>query len=163
MNAFCNCPLNPVFQGPMVVTPRLRHIQKIIVAKITDKDTPPIMITYFQKFLELSVWFCSVVSGSEKFDEVFRRWGWGRGAGIGVVPCLCFFGTAGKVPLLLELVTVLIESEEGNELLTGAAARLLDSSRSLRRWVLTIFCALSSTSSRTEPVQIQDSIVSYIL
>lgn len=52
-NAFCNCPLSPVVQGPIVVTPLLRHMQSMTAATMSKSATPGTTKTYFHIFPEL--------------------------------------------------------------------------------------------------------------
>lgn len=130
-NAFCNCPLNPVFQGRMFFTARLRQTKHMNVTSNAKKTATNIPTMYFH-------------SSPEYLLLAF--WGWATewwclgGAGAGECKGSFFsFGTAGNDPLLLVLGRTIIGSA-AEAPVAGAAARLLDCSASLRRTVLSRLC-----------------------
>jgi hypothetical protein len=151
MNAFCNCPLNPVFQGPMDVTAWLRNMQKTAAETMSKTATPAITIKYFHVFPEVPplecCWFVGVaeklpgdwIDSSSGFEPLESA---GEGSGAdGGGSFLFLFGTAGKAPLLLVVGRSMICPEDDPSP-AGAAARLLECSSSLRRANLTSFCAM---------------------
>ena len=160
MNAFCNCPLNPVFQGPMVATAWLRNMQKIAAARMSKTATPAEIMIYFHVFPEVPLlegFWLSVFPG-EPGEWTgclleFELLGWaGEGCGAGGGDFFFFsFGTAGKAPLLRIVGRAMIGPEGDDPSLAGAAARLLDCSSSLRRAKLTSFWAIWTMCGSDEP------------
>lgn len=127
-NAFCNCPLNPDFQGLMSFTARVRQTQNMMVATITTKIATNTPIIYFPLSPECS---------SSFFVPLALPTAWWGGDSAGEREGFFFsLGIAGNEPLLLVLGTaIMVSSGEGP--LTRAATKLTDSPASLRRTVLT--------------------------
>lgn len=53
-NAFCNCPLNPVFQGLSFWAALLLHMTMMATTKISRKTALAIPTIYFHEFLDFS-------------------------------------------------------------------------------------------------------------
>lgn len=133
MKAFCNCPLNPVFQGPIVLVALLLQMINMAEARMTENnptDNPTIRFRGFPDFpaagLVVSVALCSWL---------------GVGVGIGAGDSFFLFGFAGNEPLLLLGRVSVGPGWVGATILGGMAARLLDCSTSTRR---TFFSWLST-------------------
>jgi len=152
-NAFCNCPLRPVFQGPMVVTPCFRHLKSKPATKMIKTPTIGMIRKYIHVFPEVPlVGDCSLNGFSAEWVEALAPivgglagesngtgdWGW----------CFFAFGIAGKAPLLRVVGRAIIGWEEDPPP-AGAAWRLLDCSSSLRRTKL----ARISTFCSGDPAQ----------
>lgn len=144
INAFCNCPLIPVFQGFITFAARFRQMQSMITTRMTKTATPVIIMIYFHNFPDAPLgefcWLAWFTCGETE--------GEGNGAG----DWFCFLlvsGTAGKAPLLWVIGTELI-SIVGPPL-KGAAARLLDWSNNLRRTELIIFGTFWPNSDSSWP------------
>lgn len=128
-NAFCNCPLNPVFQGPMDLAALLLQMQMIAIIMMSKRSPKKMATIYFQL--------------SRDFPESGTGISASPWSGPGPVPLSCcggdvvedgatFPGTAGNDPLLL-LLGWAITLPNGAPPLAGAAARLFDPSSNLRR------------------------------
>lgn len=114
MNAFCSCPLSPVFQGLMLFAPCLLQMKSTATKRVRKKAKLGITETYFQFIPEEPPEGFPFGTLGEPFDAAGYR-----------------FTTAGKDPLLR--VTGAVSS--GVAPIPGAARRFLDSSRSLRRTI----------------------------
>lgn len=142
INAFCNCPLIPVFQGFITFAARFRQMQSMITTRMTKTATPVIIMIYFHNFPDAPLgefcWLAWFTCGETE--------GEGNGAG----DWFCFLlvsGTAGKAPLLwaigIELISI------AGPPLKCSAARLLDWSSNLRRAESTTFWTNSDSSEPT--------------
>lgn len=129
-NAFRNCPLNPDFQGLMFFTARVWQTKNMMVATITTKlatTTPTIYFHFSPEFP--SSFFIFLDLPTAWWDT------WGDSAGVRE-GFFFSFGIAGNEPLLLVLGRAIKVSPEETTI-AGGAIKLMDSSASLRRTVLT--------------------------
>lgn len=124
-NAFCNCPLNPVLQGRMFFTARVRHAKHKTVTTNAKKTATDIPTIYFHLSPE-----CPPAS-SFVFSGRGTAW-WGLEGAEEGKGSFFSFGTAGNEPLLLVLGRAIMGSA-AEAPLAEAATRLLDCSASLRR------------------------------
>lgn len=128
IKAFCNCPLIPVLQGPMVLTARLLHTHQSTMARIISKSIQKLIMT---QIFHLSLSLSGV------------RFGGGGNDGGGL-------GTAGNDPLLLVVGRAMILGGAILSLGDGTAARFEDCSASFRRATCsTISASDSPTDSFT--------------
>lgn len=120
--AFCNCPLKPVFHGPILFTAlfRQKNITPIIISIATKAATP--ITTYNQTSLNPFCFSSNFLGGSESVLLSFSAIGGGDVNG-GIL----FFAvaTAGKEPLLRGNTLVVISGEGLGALGAGIASKLL--------------------------------------
>lgn len=123
--AFCSWPLNPVFQGTIVLTVLLLEMINMITRRMRRKITAETAIISIREWPE----------SPEGRDVSGGLSSWRKGGeGIGGVDT---FGAAGNDPLLL-LGRVTAGSNGGRTaVLGGRATRLLDCSTSMRRALFT--------------------------
>lgn len=127
-NAFCSCPLIPVFRGPMVTAALLRHTQIRNATMINKRAAPVTISTYLQMCSKDDARLlddCAEIVDGEPVASAL-----GDGDGTCAEDLFVLFrGTAGTVPLLC--VNWGPAAPGGGPFGAGAAARL----RLLKSWI----------------------------